>query len=665
MSFNTTDPTPSTTRMCDICSQIPFDAEDPPFGSYRGGRYEWPLGILDRIRRTTDCSLCRLIVLAVYETQRGWSGVLSGEITLEWMPFMGPGGGFQVTGSGWLGYGTTINFLDVTRARGWVTACESNHGDACNPRWDQSIGPFISGLDVLRLIDVVKGCLVELQGPCRYLALSYVWGGVNGVRLTSSTKASLMKEGALQTIRHILPRTVQDAIELVNALDERFLWVDALCLVQNDTVDMRSGIEVMDLIYEKASLCIIAASGDTANAGLPGVRWGSRLVTNHAEQIQPGIKLAVYNELDRILRPLAYNRRGWTFQEQYLSRRALYFTDDQVYFRCKESTWSENCVDQLPKPNNIYFHTTLLPEVWKMKPEVEYRTILLYYTPRALTNQADTLLVMAGIIRRLSSKMRSRFSQGVPAAAFDTFMIFSAHDSLLRRRQGFPSYSWCGWIGQVNFYDPINENCWLFHKTWIIWYKRSSSGSVNLVWDITANETFPTANMDFVGYRHRLPFGSRHGLKFSTSRTTPTHEFYFEREFPPYPILQFWTLAVYFTISDFEVFSASASIQDKFGTPCGRIEMNGFEETTFFETSGPLEFILLSDWDYPRSKGWKFRDKGNSNYPANSAELPCYHVLLLEWIGGIAERRGLGVIYQNAVERSFTPGPVWKEIFLA
>ncbi|KAH6699737.1 heterokaryon incompatibility protein-domain-containing protein [Leptodontidium sp. MPI-SDFR-AT-0119] len=582
---------------------------------------------------------------------------------------MGPGGGFQVTGSGWLRFGTTINFvnqalpgrpaslsnifsfipiaepqLDVTRARGWVTACEIHHGDACNPRWDQSIGSFIPGLEVLRLIDVVKGCLVELQGPCRYLALSYVWGGVNGVRLTLSTKASLMKEGALQTIRHILPRTIQDAIELVGALEDRFLWVDAVCLVQNDAVDMRSGIEVMDLIYEKASLCIIAASGDTANTGLPGVRWGSRLVTNHDEQIQPGIKLAVYNELDHMLRPSAYNRRGWTFQEQYLSRRALYFTDDQVYFRCKESTWSENCVDQLPKPNNYKFYATILPGVLEMPPEMEYRTILLYYTPRALTNQADTLLAMAGIIRRLSSKMRSRFFQGVPAAAFDTFMIFCAYGSLLRRRQGFPSYSWCGWIGQVSFYDPINENSWLFHNTWIIWYKRSSSGSVNLVWDIIANETFPTANMDFVEYRHRLPFG--------------------KRDFPPYPILQFWTLAVYFTISDFAVLSASASVQDKFGTPCGHIDMDGFEETTFFETSSPLELILLSDGDYPRSHRM-FGDMGNLNFPANSDELPCYNVLLLEWIGGIAERRGLGVIHQNAVERSFTPGPVWKEIFLA
>lgn len=353
------------------------------------------------------------------------------------------------------------------------------------------------------------------------------------------------------------------------------------------------------------------------------------------------------------------------FQEQYLSRRSLYFTDDQAYFRCRESTWSENCVDRLPKPNNEKFHATLLPEAWKYPPEIEYRTILLYYSPRALTNQSDALLAMAGIIRRLSSKMKCRFFQGVPTAAFDTFMVFNANSSILRRRQGLPSYSWCGWIGELRLYDPSEENGWLYNKTWIIWYKRSSSGSVNLVWDIMANETFPVYDLDFLGYRQRRPFGDRHALSFSTSRTTPTEEYHFDRDFPPYPILQFWTLAVYFTISNIQVFEALAFIKDRFGSQCGIIELDGFEESTFFETSGPLEFIVLSEreTDLTFMTDW---DKGDDlAYPAVSSVWKYYNILLLEWDGGIAERRGIGVIYKKAVERSFNPGPVWKEIFLA
>ena len=214
---------------------------------------------------------------------------------MVWDPNTGPGGAF-VFGGG-VGPGTMICFvnefdrsprlsrnpavrsflpitepqLDVKRAGHWLSVCENDHGYACNPRWSRvsSPEPEIAGLRVLRLIDVVNKCLVEIKTSCRYLILSYVWGGVNNVRLTTANRDSLLQEGVFDTIWNMLPRTIQDAISIVERLNERFLWIDALCLVQNDEDDMRSGIDVMDLIYERAALTIIAASGDNANAGLP------------------------------------------------------------------------------------------------------------------------------------------------------------------------------------------------------------------------------------------------------------------------------------------------------------------------------------------------------------------------------------------------------------
>ncbi len=269
---------------------------------------------------------------------------------------------------------------------------------------------------------------------------------------------------------------------------------------------------------------------------------------------------------------------------------------------------------------------------------------------------------MAGTIRRLSSKMKSRFFQGIPVAAFDTFLVFDSGVGLLRRRQGFPSYSWCGWIGPVTFYQPDEENDWLSDMTWIIWYKRSPSGTTNLVWDILANEKFPVADMNFLGYRPRSPFGDRQALGFPTSRTATTQEHYFERDFRTYPILQFSTLAIYLSISDLQVFHASGRIRDKFGKIRGEISLDGFEETTFFEMKSPLEFILLSE----RQKDRNFRADNDIEKVYQSSETSIdYNVMLLEWNEGIAERRGIGFIYKEAVERSFTPRPLWKEIFLA
>jgi hypothetical protein len=324
-------------------------------------------------------------------------------------------------------------------------------------------------------------------------------------------------------------------------------------------------------------------------------------------------------------------------------------------------------MDRLPLPNNSASTNSLLTLAWDYSPEAEYRIVLSYFTPRLLTNQGDALLAMAGIIRRLSSKMGSRFFQGIPVAAFDTFLVFHSHNCLLRRRQGFPSYSWCGWIGPVIFYEPHEENHWLSDKTWIIWYERRSLGSINLVWDIRVNEAFPVADMNFLGYRQRSPFGDRHALKFPTSRTAPTQFPFILRRLPTYPILQFWTLAVYLSISNVQVFHGLAIIRDRFGKRCGRIWMDGFEGTKFFESKSPLEFIILSErqMEY-KPMDSNFRDDKDIEEVYQSRETSRdYNVMLLEWNERIAERRGLGIMYKEAVERSFTPGPVWKEVFLA
>ena len=67
-----------------------------------------------------------------------------------------------------------------------------------------------------------------------YVALSYVWGSVPTVRLTSASLPLFIKPGGLLKAAWKLPRTVADAIMAVRKLKLHYLWVDSLCLVQND-----------------------------------------------------------------------------------------------------------------------------------------------------------------------------------------------------------------------------------------------------------------------------------------------------------------------------------------------------------------------------------------------------------------------------------------------
>jgi len=82
----------------------------------------------------------------------------------------------------------------------------------------------------------------------RYVALSYCWGGTQKVVTTLRTLSEHINTISLE----ILPRTIRDAIQVTKQLGIRFLWVDSLCIVQDDGVDKDKEIKLMGGIYKNA-----------------------------------------------------------------------------------------------------------------------------------------------------------------------------------------------------------------------------------------------------------------------------------------------------------------------------------------------------------------------------------------------------------------------------
>jgi hypothetical protein len=132
------------------------------------------------------------------------------------------------------------------------------------------------------MIDVEQLCLVHVHGPVEYIALTYCWGSpefvANVTQLRTDTAPLLFATNAFADDKHAIPNTNRDAISVTKALGQRYLWVDALCIMQDNKADKAALIGQMDKIYSNALLTIIAAGGDNVNTGLPGVREGSRTV---------------------------------------------------------------------------------------------------------------------------------------------------------------------------------------------------------------------------------------------------------------------------------------------------------------------------------------------------------------------------------------------------
>ncbi|RSL84307.1 hypothetical protein CEP51_004013 [Fusarium floridanum] len=618
------------------------------------------------------------------------------DVLLAWSAEPGGRYAFSVTAAGsgvWIGFGapepahdniqatgieigrcllkpTTEPLMDIPRILRWILQCEHGHGDLCQLSPHSTFAHAFRGMSFLRLIDVQNNCLVEINHFTKYVALSYVWGVVDNFRLTKANRPALLKPGSLDKVFRVLPETVADAITLVRRLGSQYLWVDALCLMQNDTDDLDRGVNAMDLIYERAWLTIVAACGHDANTRLPGVRLGTRMGASNTVEVKPGLTMGVVIGLDALLERSVYGSRGWTFQERLLSRRSICFIGDKLFYRCRGVEQAEHLVD-VPywnRPRRLKSHDNPPEAILMKNPVYDYSSILYSFTKRAFTNENDAPRAMAGIIARFGETIECQFLEGLPTAAFDLFLTFTAWKGSLRRRPALPSYSWTGWSGRIwpssAQLRGESENALLRDHTWIIWYKRSASGDISLVWN-PCDPHFPSRDMKAVGYYERRPFsyGRFIPTQLDTSRTTPTATISFSQSIPPYFILQFWTMSAFYGICDIDVFNATGYLVDRNGAKCGSIQLDGFEETTFFESQICFEVILLSESGYTFES--HLRGCSTTVYPAVTEGWDCFYLLLLEWKGGLAQRRGSGKLIMDALRNSLAPGPVWKEILLA
>jgi hypothetical protein len=171
-----------------------------------------------------------------------------------------------------------------------------------------------------------------------------VWGGKSNFALLN--RKYLLPDDRDSPFAHLpqkLPQTIEDAIHLCRLLEERYIWVDSLCIVQDSAEDKKTQMEYMDAIYNSAFVTIVAAFGTGADDGLAGISRSRpkaqkvRLVKGS----QYAVPLPAY--MDVLSDPsIAWNTRGWNLQEKVLSKRMLIFTDCQVYFQCSNIVWYED-----------------------------------------------------------------------------------------------------------------------------------------------------------------------------------------------------------------------------------------------------------------------------------------------------------------------------------
>lgn len=349
--------------------------------------------------------------------------------------------------------------VDIGLVQKWISLCQEDHGEKCGNVWkaDRKLPGFV------RVVDVISMAVVPAPSGCRYLTLSYVWGSIGAEYWTTKDNiAERSAPGGLNVSN--LPETITDSILFVRQLGRRYLWIDALCIIQDDSLDKSSQLRAMDLVYGLSLLTIVAAGCTTARDPLPGCRPRTRTLQQHMEVVQ-GLHLYVAPpRLREALAQSTWNTRCWTYQESALSCRRIYFTGPQVYFECKCNIFCEDIVAE--SKYHRLSHSFLQSSFGETFPHLEsfssYTDAVYEYTRRNLTVESDIVDAFTGVMNALAMA----FELGDPARVFQYGMMLpDMHRTLLwqhdpqtpRARRllpdggssPWPSWAWAAWRGGV------------------------------------------------------------------------------------------------------------------------------------------------------------------------------------------------------------------------
>jgi hypothetical protein len=117
-----------------------------------------------------------------------------------------------------------------------------------------------------RVLDVSadEPVLLLTNGKCaEYVALSHCWGGRTNQMTTLENYESHQRGIKLDS----LSKTFRDAVQVTQSIGIDYLWIDSLCIIQNDEADWGKEAAVMGSVYEQAYCTIMAAAASNGSVG--------------------------------------------------------------------------------------------------------------------------------------------------------------------------------------------------------------------------------------------------------------------------------------------------------------------------------------------------------------------------------------------------------------
>lgn len=379
----------------------------------------------------------------------------------------------------------TGNRRVMDRILSWATQCDSKTN--CRQRLaSKSAHLPVRLLHILGLDDESRVQLVSGEGylppDSNYIILSHCWGGLCNLQLCAQTKERLNRGVPLSS----LPRTFRDACQVTFLLGVRYIWIDSLCIVQDDLADWHREAPRMCSYYRSAWLCICALDSPNSEGGLFSHRELVTSVATYAYSARRryGLEnaLTVHRRYDPFIKAErgVANSRGWIFQERVLAPRTVFFGRDDIYWECACFALSDLNPSGFIRYRDKVTTNSIRKKIGELKKSTNpsrydyfqerlWHSVVERYASANLTYGKDRLIALAGIAQFVCEKLEDSYFAGLLGQHLVESLcwiplvsqIYNPEDLVTKTNDIAPSWSWaklnCPIQGAYHFMSPFGR----------------------------------------------------------------------------------------------------------------------------------------------------------------------------------------------------------------
>ncbi|CZR52796.1 uncharacterized protein PAC_02673 [Phialocephala subalpina] len=371
----------------------------------------------------------------------------------------------------------------------WLHQCLTSHA-TCPPDQDYPLPTRVLDLGPPSSSSTPY-LLISNSRTGKYVALSHCWGGELPLSTITSTLAS--RQAGIPFSE--FPKTFQDAITITKRLGYQYLWIDSLCIIQDDKSDWAAEAAKMGTVYKHSALTISANIAANPHVGILQPR-----------DLDKVLELPCFNEENKVVGHLQvkintepkYNappadeqydftgKRGWTLQEDRLSPRTLRFKKWGKQWVCHSALLEERrpyAAAEMPavSPDKVdaVYPSFLFPENNRSKEELEemmmeiklngpnfkeiWYSLLTDFMARSLTFKSDTFPAFGGLAREVQKMNGWEYKAGLWREDFYTGLLWVVGGrGQATKHYVAPSWSWGSLVLSSGGADYFQSSIYLY-----------------------------------------------------------------------------------------------------------------------------------------------------------------------------------------------------------